>query len=77
MLPENVYPNELTLLSKTMMEDYTLKVLRISKFEHDFNLWIKLRQMKEYQTHAEFCFFVKSLESRLFTECFPEIDHAN
>lgn len=70
--PENLYPNESTMISKRMMEDYTLKVMRISKFEYDFELWNKLRQMEEYRTHAEFNYFVQMLEHKLFTECFPE-----
>ena len=44
----------------------------MSKFESDYKLWIKLRNMEEYKYHDFFRIFVQRLEHMLWNDCFPE-----
>ena len=71
-IPENLYPNESTIMAKETMKQFYLKASRVSEFEFDYKLWKKLRQMEEYNVHTEFRLFVQILEQKLFRDCYPE-----
>ncbi|WP_428323625.1 hypothetical protein [Nitrosopumilus sp.] len=67
-------PNSATIESVQALENHRLKAMGISKFEADFSLWQKLRNMEEYHTHSSFRHFVQYLEQELFKETFPTTD---
>lgn len=74
MFQSTEYPNQATILAKETMLNFNLRAAGISRFEYDFNLWNKLRQMEEYTTHTEFNLFVKMLEQKLFRDCYEPIE---
>ncbi len=49
---------------------YHLRQYQMSKFEAEYKMWLKLRNMEEYRIHDHFRLFVDTLGHKLWGECF-------